>query len=184
MTLVVLALARKRWGSGGPSGFPEPLPAGEGNLHWVMKAVSATATGTAATSIDTCYMLLSDVEHYPQWYPDGVRRVEVLERDGDGTAMRVDAVLNAIAGPLRRQFEVRLDVERIRPTKIGLVRVADDRGDHEALTIIWLLRQLNAAETEVTVEMVAYLDVPIFLPIDPIAREVANGFLQAAIAAV
>jgi hypothetical protein len=34
----------------------------------------------------------------------------------------------------------------------------------------------------VNVELGARLDVPLFLPIDPVAREVANGFLQAALA--
>jgi hypothetical protein len=32
--------------------------------------------------------------------------------------------------------------------------------------------------------MSARLDVPMFLPVDPVAREVANGFLQAALQSV
>jgi ribosome-associated toxin RatA of RatAB toxin-antitoxin module len=149
-----------------------------------MKELTATATGTAQASIDTCYELLLDVQSYPRWYPDGVKQVEVLERDQDGTATQVDAVLNAVAGPIRKQFEVRLAVQPSRPSRIALARVPDDRGDHEALTITWLLRETGAAATEITVEMGARLDVPMFLPIDPVAREVANGFLQAALAAV
>ena len=90
----------------------------------------------------------------------------------------------AVAGPLRKQFDVRLAVEPERPTLIALARVADDRGDHELLTISWLLRDLGAQGTEVNVELGARLDVPLFLPIDPVAREVANGFLQAALASL
>ncbi len=146
-----------------------------------MKQLSATASGVAATPIERCYEHLLDVERYPQWYPDGAKKVEVLERDGDGTAAEVDAVLAAVAGPLRKEFPVRLAIERERPTRIALARVADDRGDHEALTIAWALRPLGEAQTEITVELGAYLDVPMFLPIDPVAREVANGFLQAAL---
>jgi ribosome-associated toxin RatA of RatAB toxin-antitoxin module len=149
-----------------------------------MKELTATASGTAQASIDACYELLLDVGGYPRWYPDGVKQVEVIEHDQDGIATQVDAVLNAVAGPIRKQFEVRLAVEQTRPSRIALARVADDRGDHELLTITWLLRELGAAETEITVEMGARLDVPMFLPIDPVAREVANGFLQAALAAV
>jgi hypothetical protein len=149
-----------------------------------MKELTATASGTAQASIDACYERLLDVQGYPSWYPDGVKQVEVLERDPDGNATRVDAVLNAVAGPIRKQFEVRLAVEPTRPTRVALARVPDDRGDHEMLTITWLLRELGAAETEITVQMGARLDVPMFLPIDPVAREVANGFLQAALAAV
>ena len=146
-----------------------------------MKHLSATATGVAPTPIERCYEHLLDVERYPQWYRDGAKQVEVLERDADGVAEKVDAVLAAVAGPLRKEFPVRLSVERERPTRIALVRVADDRGDHEALTIAWALRALGDSQTEITVELGAVLDVPPFLPIDPVAREVANGFLQAAL---
>jgi ribosome-associated toxin RatA of RatAB toxin-antitoxin module len=146
-----------------------------------MKQLTATATGVAATPVDRCYEHLLDVERYPQWYPDGAKRVEVVARDGEGVASKVDAVLAAVAGPLRKDFAVRLAVQRERPTRIALARVSDDRGDHEALTIAWALRSLAPAETEITVELVALLDVPPFLPLDPVAREVANGFLQAAL---
>jgi ribosome-associated toxin RatA of RatAB toxin-antitoxin module len=146
-----------------------------------MKRLSATATGVAATPIERCYEHLLDVERYPLWYPDGARKAEVLERDPDGVASMVSAVLAAVAGPLRKEFAVRLAVERERPTRIALARVGDDRGDHEALTIAWLLRALGEAQTEITVELDAVLDVPMFLPVDAVAREVANGFLQAAL---
>ncbi|MDE3131719.1 MAG: SRPBCC family protein [Acidobacteriota bacterium] len=146
-----------------------------------MKDLSATATGVAATPIERCYAHLLDVERYPRWYPDGAKRVEVLERDAGGVALLVDAVLAAVAGPLRKEFPVRLAVQRTALERIALARVADDRGDHELLTIAWVLRALGGAETEITVELGARLDVPPFLPIDPVAREVANGFLQAAL---
>ena len=147
-----------------------------------MKELSATATGLTTTSIERCYAHLLDVERYPDWYRDGARRVEVLERDPDGVPTRIDALLAAVAGPLRKEFPVRLAVEPTRPTRIALARVPDERGDHEVLTITWLLRDLAADGTEVTIDLGARLDLPMFLPIDPVAREVANGFLQAALA--
>jgi len=149
-----------------------------------MKEITATATGTAHAPIERCYEHLLDVEHYPDWYPDGAKSVEVLERGDDGKATKVDAVLAAVAGPLRKSFDVRLAVEPVRPTLVALARQPDDRGDHEALTITWLLTPVSEQETEITVEMSARIDVPMFLPVDPIAREVANGFLQAALASL
>ncbi|HET9094531.1 MAG TPA: SRPBCC family protein [Solirubrobacteraceae bacterium] len=146
-----------------------------------MKQLTAIATGVADTSIDRAYEHLLDVERYPQWYPHGAKRVAVLERDADGVAATVDAVLAAVAGPLRRDFPVRLAVQRERPTRIALARVADGRGDHEALTITWRLRAVGQTQTEITIELGAILDVPPFLPVDPVAREVANGFLRAAL---
>lgn len=149
-----------------------------------MKELSATATGTSPKPIEHCYFHLLNVERYPEWYPDGVKSVTVLERGADGVPAKVDAVLAAVAGPLRKQFDVRLAVEPERPTLIALARVADDRGDHELLTITWLLRDLVDQGTEINVELGARLDVPLFLPVDPVAREVANGFLQAALASL
>ena len=73
----------------------------------------------------------------------------MLERDAEGVPTKVDAVLAAVAGPLRKQFPVRLAVEQERPTLIALARVADDRGDHEVLTITWLLRDLGERGTEI-----------------------------------
>ena len=135
----------------------------------------------SAAPIARCYAHLLDVERYPQWYPDGVKRVDVLERDEAGVPTKIDAVLAAVAGPLRKQFDVRLALEPAPPTVIALARIADDRGDHELLTISWLLRDLGERGTEINVELGARLDVPMFLPVDPVAREVANGFLQAAL---
>jgi ribosome-associated toxin RatA of RatAB toxin-antitoxin module len=146
-----------------------------------MKELTASATGVTAAAIDRCYAHLLDVERYPQWYPDGVKSVQVLERNAAGVPTKIDAVLAAVAGPLRKQFDVRLALEPEPPTVIALARIADDRGDHELLTISWLLRDLGADGTEINVELGARLDVPLFLPIDPVAREVANGFLQAAL---
>jgi ribosome-associated toxin RatA of RatAB toxin-antitoxin module len=147
-----------------------------------MKNLEAKVTGSTPAAIDRCYAHLLDVEHYPDWYPDGAKQVEVLTRDDDGRPLTVDAVLAAVAGPLRKDFPVRLQVESTPLTRIALARIADERGDHEALTIAWELRDLGADGTEVTVELGASLDVPPFLPLDPVAREVGNGFLQAALA--
>jgi ribosome-associated toxin RatA of RatAB toxin-antitoxin module len=147
-----------------------------------MKELSADVTGTTSAAIDRCYAHLLDVEHYPNWYPDGAKQVEVLTRDEQGRPLTVDAVLAAVAGPLRKDFPVRLQVESTPITRIALARIADERGNHEALTIAWGLRDLGADGTEVTVELAARLDVPPFLPLGPVAREVADGFLQAALA--
>ena len=148
------------------------------------KDLTATAVGVTAAAIERVYEHLLAVERYPEWYPDGARSVKVLERDSDGVATRVDAVLAAVAGPLRKQFDVRLTVVGIRPRSIALARVADEHGEHEPLTITWMLRDLGSDGTELSVEFGARMDMPRFIPIDPVGREVANGFLQAALASL
>ncbi len=147
-----------------------------------MREISATATGTAPASVDKVFSQLRDVERYPEWYPAGAKSVDVVERDADGLPVVVDAVLAAVAGPLRKSFNVRLAVEAQAPTRVALVRIADDRGDHEALTISWTLSELGPLQTEVKVDMIAHLDVPPFLPVGQVAQEAAGGFLAAAIA--
>ncbi len=147
-----------------------------------MRQINATATDVAPQNVEIAFSRLQDVEAYPVWYPDGAKRVEVLERDADGVPRLIDAVLAAVAGPLRKNFDVRLEVQTERPTLVALRRVADDRGDHEALTISWRLRELDLERTEVTVEMVAHLDLPPFLPVGAVAQEAADGFLRAALA--
>ena len=148
------------------------------------KDLTATAVGVTAVAIEPVYEHLLAVDRYPQWYPDGARSVTVIERDAGGVATTVDAVLAAVAGPLRKEFDVRLSVAAIRPTSIALARVTDERGEHEELTITWLLRDLGPDGTELSADFSARMDVPRFIPIDPVAREVANGFLQAALASL
>ncbi len=148
------------------------------------KELTATAVGVTVAAIGRVYEHLLAVDQYPKWYPEGARSVTVLERDAEGVATTIDAVLAAVAGPLRKEFDVRLAVVAIRPASIALARVADERGDHEALTITWLLRDLGPDGTELSVEFGARMDVPRFIPIDPVAREVANGFLQAALSSL
>ncbi|MGH2842751.1 MAG: SRPBCC family protein [Solirubrobacteraceae bacterium] len=147
-----------------------------------MRELSAEATGVAAQPIQIVYTLLRDLEGYPNWYPDGARSVAAVERDAEGAAVSVDAVLAAAAGPLRKSFAMRLAVRAQRPTLVSLERLADARGDHEALGIEWRLRELGARGTEITVKMNANLDVPALLPLGSVARDVANGFLNAALA--
>jgi ribosome-associated toxin RatA of RatAB toxin-antitoxin module len=140
-------------------------------LTVVVREIKATATGVAEAPVDAVFSQLRDVERYPEWYPAGAKSVDVLERGADGLPLSVSAVLAAVAGPLRKNFDVRLAVETETPTRVALVRIADDRGDHEALTISWSLRELGPQRTEVTVEMVAHLDVPPFLPVGQVAQE-------------
>jgi ribosome-associated toxin RatA of RatAB toxin-antitoxin module len=146
-----------------------------------MRELTSTTSSVAPQPIERCFTHLADIERYPDWYPSMVTSVTVLERDGDGRAVKVDAVLAVAAGPIHKNFNVRMQLTTLRPSLVALDRVADDRGDHEALTIKWKLAAAGEAETEIQLEMTAYLDVPRFLPIGPITDEVASGFLTAAV---
>lgn len=146
-----------------------------------MRELKSTAAGVARQPIERCFERLADIEHYTDWYPETVKRVTVLERDAAGRAVTANAVLEAVAGPIRRSFDVRMQLDTVRPTVVSLSRVADSRGDHEALSIAWKLAAAGESSTAIELEMTAYLDVPRFLPIGQITDEIANGFLNAAV---
>jgi ribosome-associated toxin RatA of RatAB toxin-antitoxin module len=146
-----------------------------------MRELTSSTSGVAPQPVERCFTHLADIEHYPDWYPDTVPSVTVIERDGDGRAVVVDAVLAVAAGPLRKNFNVRMQLTTLRPSLVSLDRVADARGDHEALTIAWKLAAAGETETEIQLDMTAFLDVPRFLPVGQITDEVAGGFLAAAI---
>ncbi len=146
-----------------------------------MRELKATANGVVKRPIERCFTQLADVERYPEWYPETVKRVTVLERDSQGRPLTVNTVLEATLGPVHRGFDLRLQLNTLRPTLVSLERVPDDRGDHEFLGIAWKLAAAGESETELQLDMTAFLDVPRFFPVGQIADEIANGFMRAAV---
>ncbi len=149
-----------------------------------MKELSATASDIAAASIARCFELVADVERYPDWYPTGVKRVEVLERDPDGRANLVAALLSLGEGPIRKDFDLRLAVATTAPSTSGveLIRVKKNAADGEQMLVSWALAQDGATGTHLSVALRATLNLPPFLPVGAIAQSVADGFLAAAMA--
>ncbi len=149
-----------------------------------MKELSATASDIAHASIARCFELVADVERYPDWYPAGVKRVEVLERDPDGRANLVAALLSLGEGPIRKDFDLRLAVATTAPNTSGveLTRVKENAADGEQMLVSWALVQDGPTGTHLSVALRATLKLPLFLPVGAIAQSVADGFLAAAMA--
>jgi len=149
-----------------------------------MKELSATASDVAPAPIERCFELVADIERYPDWYPAGVKRVEVLERGPDGRPTLVAALLSLGEGPIRKDFDLHLAVVTTAPSARGveLTRIKENAADGERLVVAWTLAENGAAGTQLTVELRAALDLPPFLPVGAIAQSVANGFLAAATA--
>jgi ribosome-associated toxin RatA of RatAB toxin-antitoxin module len=149
-----------------------------------MREVNASATGAVAVDIERCYALLADVGRYPEWYPAGAKRVEVLERDDEGHVTVVDALLSLGTGPIRKDFEMKLAVTYDAPRRVELSRLATEDKGGESITVTWTLASAAPDTTDLTVAFQASLDLPPFLPINPIVEAVAQDFLAAAQAAV
>jgi ribosome-associated toxin RatA of RatAB toxin-antitoxin module len=151
-----------------------------------LKELSASASDTAPVSIERCFALVADVEHYPDWYPAGVKKVEVLERGEDGRARLVAAVLAVGDGPLHMDFDLRMAVTTTEPGAVELARVKKDEADGSVMVVSWELAAsagaTDAEQTELSVSLHAALSLPPFLPVKQIAQSVANGFLAAALA--
>lgn len=146
-----------------------------------MRELSAEATGVASQPIASVFAQLRDLESYPAWHPDVVQSVEVVTRDQDGVPSTVDAALAVALGPVHLTKRMRMAVSAEPSTLVSLERVPDARGEHEPFTIVWQLAELGPDRTQVTVRMSARLELPPFLPVGQIGRQLAQGFLDAAL---
>src|SRR4051794_9647816 len=96
-----------------------------------MKQLQGAATTRVSASVAQCLELLSAVERYPSWYPDVVRRVEVTERRGDGSAAAAQTTLHVSQGPFTRDIELILSVETDPAGTVQLTRIPHDDRDRE-----------------------------------------------------
>ncbi len=143
-----------------------------------MKQLNGSAELDVAASIEACYALLSDVERYPGWHPDVVREVEVLAHDADGRPARAQAILHVSRGPLVRDFDLNLAIERQPPGAINLIRLPNEASDPEEFQVRWRLTQ-SGPKTHISLELNANLAVPRIVPLTGVGDGLAAGFVAA-----
>lgn len=145
-----------------------------------MKELRGEASATVDVAKDECLRFLAAVDAYPQWYPETVREVRVLERDDDGNPARVQAKLHIARGPLVRDFELTMAL-RIDPAgTVTLERIANGPGDGERFSVTWRL----GGASRLGVALDANLSVPRMMPLGGLADSIASGFLHAALDAL
>lgn len=144
-----------------------------------MKDLTGTAQASTAAPVDTAFALLEAVDAYPTWYPEVVKSVDVVERDGAGVPVRVRTHLHLAMGPITHDFHLLMSVSLERPTLVRLSRVPHEDTDPDRFDVVW---RLAAGErTDIRLDLSATLDVPRFLPIGGIGASVARGFVDAAV---
>lgn len=143
-----------------------------------MKDLHGEATRPVSASPQRSLDLLSDLEGYPRWYPDVVRRVDVLQRDGD-LVKQARVTLHAAIGPINRDLELVLSVARASDT-VTLARVRNEHSDRERFEVTWRARPAGAEQTRLELALDASLDLPRLLPTGGLADTLAAGFVQAA----
>src|SRR5690349_21377834 len=139
-----------------------------------MKELSGSAASDVTTTRERCLAVLADVERYPEWYPEVVQRVDVLERDAGGQATKAKTLLHVAYGPVTRDFEVTLDVQVQPPEVVRLVRIPHEPTDEEHFEVNWRVRE--GATRRIELALAAALPVPRFLPVGGIGDGLAQGF--------
>jgi ribosome-associated toxin RatA of RatAB toxin-antitoxin module len=138
-----------------------------------VKELHGQASGEVRASAEQCFALLADVEGYPSWYPQVVRRAEALESG------RARVTLHVAQGPLVRDFDLLFDVHTSRPERVELARVPHDRSDPERFEVSWLIEP-SAAGARLQLRLYGKLSLPRLLPIGGAAEGIVSGFLAAA----
>jgi uncharacterized membrane protein len=106
----------------------------------------ANIRGERTVEIDAplqrCYDIAADVEHAPEWQ-GSLKDVEVLERDGQGRATRVETESDAKV----RTVRARLLFSYTEPTRIDWKQ---EKGDVKSLHGWWQLDDLGDGRTRAT----------------------------------
>jgi ribosome-associated toxin RatA of RatAB toxin-antitoxin module len=139
-----------------------------------MKELRGAASALVPAPLEQCLALVEAVDEYPVWYPEVVRSVEVLERDGRGLASRAQTKLHLTAGPVTKDFDLLMAVTVQPPATVKLAKV----GGSAKFDVVWRLSE--GEKTRIELALDASLDVPRFLPLGDVGDSVAQGFVSAA----
>jgi ribosome-associated toxin RatA of RatAB toxin-antitoxin module len=149
-----------------------------------MKKLAATATANTAATPQQAYALLIDLDAYPSWYPAGVPSAETIERNADGVPTVAKARIEVNVGPIKRGFNVHLAVTATPDESVELKRMPKSADDHEELNVCWRIVPAPGGGSTLSAELTANLSVSPFLPVEPFAPMIAQGFADAAAAAL
>jgi hypothetical protein len=142
-----------------------------------MRDFHGAAAEVVAAPLEDCLALLAAVDRYPDWCPDNVRAVEVLDRGADGQASSVRMTMHVARGGFDREFDLFLTVIVEPPGTVKLTRVRN-RPTSQEFNATWMLTP--AGSTRVALDLDAKLRVPWFIRADGIADAIAEGFVTAA----
>jgi len=140
-----------------------------------MRQLHGTAETTVAASVEKCVAFLAAVDRYPDWYPEVVKDVSVLEQEPDGRPRLVRTKLHVKVGPVARDFELVMAVDLHAP---GTVALTKRGGSEQQFDVTWLAR--GGKQTRLEVELSAALNVPRVMPLGDVGNSVASGFIEAA----
>jgi hypothetical protein len=142
-----------------------------------MKELHGTASAVVSAPPEKCIAMLAAIEAYPDWYPDGVRDVETLERDGGGQPTKVRTTLHVEVAALSRDFNLTMSVAVEPQGRVALRKLKADSSD-PPFDVIWHVSERDG--TTIEIELDTALPVPRFLPVGGIGDSIARSFVAAA----
>lgn len=142
-----------------------------------MREFHGEAEGIAAAPQESCFNLVAAVDRYPDWCPDIVSAVEVLERLSDDQPRRVRMRINVRRAGIAREFGLFLAIAAEPPLNVKLTRFTDHPTNQE-FTAIWTLSA--AAGMRIALVLDAKLRLPSAVPARGIPGAIAEGFVSAA----
>jgi hypothetical protein len=151
-----------------------------------MKEVRGRASAVVGAPLEESFTLLAAVEHYPSWYSEFFREVDVLERNSEGRPTKAWARLHVARSPFAKDFELIVAVRAERPRAVFITRLPNEPTDPERLELAWRLREESGTRIELAFDA-AVAFVPGFIPVgdvgDRIAATILGGAVQKLVAA-
>jgi ribosome-associated toxin RatA of RatAB toxin-antitoxin module len=130
-----------------------------------------------AAPVEECFALLAAVDRYPDWCPDIVRDVDLLDRDSDGQPSQVRMKMRITRGAFVKEFDLFLAIVVEPPRIVKLTRVTDHPTNQE-FNATWQLRPTGS--TRLALQLDARLRVPSYIPAGRVGDAIAQGFVAAA----
>jgi ribosome-associated toxin RatA of RatAB toxin-antitoxin module len=142
-----------------------------------MRALHGTASEVVAAPPGRCLALVAAIDTYPDWYAEGVREVEVLERDEAGQPTRALTVLHVEMAGFNRDFHLTMDVEVDPGGRVALRKVKADSSD-PPFDVVWNISEQDG--TVIELELDTALPVPRLVPLGGAGDSIARSFVAAA----
>jgi ribosome-associated toxin RatA of RatAB toxin-antitoxin module len=143
----------------------------------IVRDLHGTASAVVSAPLERCVALLAAIDAYPDWYPDGVREVEVLERDAGGQPTRVRTVLHVQVAGFDRDFNLTMSVEADPEGRIALSKIKADSSD-PPFDVTW--RVSDDEGTRIELDLDTALPVPRLMPLGGVGDSIARSFVSAA----
>ena len=145
-----------------------------------MKEIRGSASAVVRASAQDCYALLAAVDRYGSWNGDLVRELEVLEREPDGSPVRLRAQIYVKQSPFMKTFELTVAIRNEPPNAVHITRLPNEPTDREGLELSWrILPEGSGALLELQFMALASF-VPGFLPLGGVGNLIAETLLESA----